>query len=591
MTSPTPRTVISSDVVEIAESMVSDIIETSASHRAGDDVTIEAIAACRKVKRLELKNKIFKKFKKELSLSLWNAKLDEAVAHLQRHLSVTLPPKEGEPDLLVQGMNDDGNTERLMAIHGRDIRYCPPMKKWLIWDGRRWCVDEINHIQELAVGVMRQFLAQAAERSSGDDWKFAHKSLSYTAVCRAVALASSRATVMPRDLDTDPWALNCLNGTVDLRTSAIEPHDREDLITKLVHHDYDKNAKCGLWLRFLHSAMGDSDGASEEEAMRALRLVEYIQRALGYSITGSTIEKAVFIPLGEFGNNGKSTMLDTVRKIIREYSTLLQVDTLMVRQESNNTQADLADLRGARFVQTSETEESQSLSQGKLKMLTAGMGTIKAVRKFENPIEFEQTFHIWLDTNKMPYIKDPDDTATLARLHPIPFLVQIPDGKIDQQMPEKLQAEAPGILAWMIEGALEWSKKKLGKPEEIASAREEWRNSQNDPWAQAVEHWVFKQREEYPSFRASKDLPYYRVSTPMVLEHALGFKVKDMGQHRGDSTRIGRILKSVGWVKDGQAGLAKTRMYKFHEDPQPDKPTPPTHTARDEEEPQLPFEE
>lgn len=586
--SPTPRTVISSDVIEIAENLVQEIIDTAAAHRAGDDITIDAIAACKKVKRLELKEKLFTKFKKELSATLWNEKLKEAVARLQQHLTVTLPPKEGEPDLLVQGMNDDGNTERLMIVHGRDIRYCPPMNKWLIWDGRRWCIDEVNRIQELCVSVMRQFLAQATERSSGDEWKFAHKSLSYTGICRSISLAESRATVMPREFDTDPWALNCLNGTIDLRTSVLRDHDREDLITKLVHYNYDKESKCELWLKFLWSAMGDSEEATEEQVMRALRLVEYIQRALGYSITGSTIEKAVFIPLGEFGNNGKSTMLDTVRKIIREYSALLQVDTLMVRQESNNTQADLADLRGARFVQTSETEESQSLSQGKLKMLTAGMGTIKAVRKFENPIEFEQTFHIWLDTNKMPYIKDPDDTATLARLHPIPFLVQIPDNKIDQQMPEKLQKEASGILAWMVDGARQWFEKKLGKPQEIINARNEWKNAQSDPWGQAVEAWVVEKHATYYPMGVDA-FPYFRTSTASILEGALGFKVKDMGQHRGDSTRVGRILKAVGMIKDGQSGRSQARMYRFP--PALAPATPPLPIARDEEEPPLLFPE
>ncbi len=588
MTSPTPRTLISSDVVEIAESLVQEIIETSAAHRAGDDVTIDAIAACKKVKRLEFKDRLFKKFKNELSATLWNEKLKEAVARLQKHLTITLPAKEGEPDLLAQGMTDDGNTERLMAVHGRDIRYCPSMKKWLIWDGRRWAIDEVNRIQELTVGVMRQFLAQAAERSSGDEWKFAHKSLSYTSICRATALATSRVTVMPRDLDTDPWALNCLNGTIDLRTGVLEPHDREDLITKLIHHNYEKDARCDVWLRFLWSAMGDSEDATPEQVEKAGRLVAYIQRALGYSITGSTIEKAVFIPLGEFGNNGKSTMLDTIRKIIREYSALLQVDTLMVRQESNNTQSDLADLRGARFVQTSETEESQSLSQGKLKLLTAGMGTIRAARKFENFVEFEQTFHIWLDTNKMPFIKDPDDTATLARLHPIPFLVQIPDHKIDQQMPEKLQAEAVGILAWMVEGARLWFANKLGKPPEILSAREEWRTSQNDPWGQAVEAWINERHDNYVQMPNAP--PYFRTSTASVLEHALGFKIKDMGQHRGDSTRVGRILKAAGMVKDGQAGALKTRMYRFPELAR-SEPTPPKPTADDDEEPPSLFPE
>ena len=284
-----------------------------------------------------------------------------------------------------------------------------------------------------------------------------------------------------------------------------------------------------------------------------------------------TIEKAVFIPLGEFGNNGKSTMLDTVRRIIREYSALIQVDTLMVRQESNTTQSDLSDLRGARFVQTSESEESQSLSQGKLKLLTAGMGTIKTRRLFENHIEFEQTFHIWLDTNKMPHIKDPDDTATLARLHPIPFLIQIPDKKIDQEMPEKLQREAVGILAWMVSGAHDWHQHRLSKPKEILDAREEWRSSQIDPWAQVVEAWLNRQRDEYYPM-GSNQSPYFIVSTAAILEGALEFKIRDMGQHRGDTTRIGRILKKLGWEKDGQYGAAKVRMYRYpkkEEDPKP----------------------
>ena len=268
MTSPPPRTLISSDVVDIAESLVQEIINTSAAHRAGDDITIDAIAACKKVKRLELKAKLFQKFKNELSKDLWNEKLKLAVSRYETRLSVTLPPKEGAPDLLTQTMNDDGNTERLMALYGPNIRYCPPMKKWLIWDGKRWAIDEVNHIQEMAVAAMREFLSQASSRSSGDEWKFAHKSLNYSSISRVAALASSRVTVMPQDLDTDPWALNCLNGTIDLRTSELREHNREDLITKLVHYNYDPAATCNLWLSFLGSAMGESPDATEAQLIR-----------------------------------------------------------------------------------------------------------------------------------------------------------------------------------------------------------------------------------------------------------------------------------------------------------------------------------
>jgi putative DNA primase/helicase len=117
--------------------------------------------------------------------------------------------------------------------------------------------------------------------------------------------------------------------------------------------------------------------------------------AIGYSLTADTSEKAVFVCHGA-GNNGKTTLLSLFLRLLEEYAVLLQIDTLMVRAENNNTQADLADLRGARFVMTSETEEGQRLAEGKLKRITQGMGRIKAVRKYENPIEFSESHKLWL---------------------------------------------------------------------------------------------------------------------------------------------------------------------------------------------------
>jgi len=220
--------------------------------------------------------------------------------------------------------------------------------------------------------------------------------------------------------------------------------------------------------------MGGAPGASDDDLDRSQRLVAYLRRALGYSLTGTTIEKAVFIPFGT-GDNGKSTMLSTFRNLVEEYSHLLQVDTLMVRQESNNTQADLADLRGARFVQTSETEEGQRLAQGKLKRITQGMGKIKATRKYENPIEFAETHKLWMDTNRKPTIRDVDDKATFNRLHPIPFTVTIPKDQIDKELPNKLLGEAEGILAWAVEGARLWYVEGLAKPAEVEAAKDRWR--------------------------------------------------------------------------------------------------------------------
>ena len=193
----------------------------------------------------------------------------------------------------------------------------------------------------------------------------------------------------------------------------------------------------------------------------------YIQKAFGYSLTGSTAEKVVFMCLGK-GDNGKTTLLSLFLRLLKEYAVLLQIDTLMVRQESNNTQADLADLR-ARFVMTSETEQGQRLAEGKLKRITQGMGKIKATRKYENPIEFEETHKLWMDANHKPEIRGTDN-AIWNRLHLIPFEVTIPKDEIYRGLPEKLLAEAPGVLLWAVDGAVRWHHEGLARPEPVESA-------------------------------------------------------------------------------------------------------------------------
>ncbi len=203
---------------------------------------------------------------------------------------------------------------------------------------------------------------------------------------------------------------------MDLRTGVLSLHDRHQFITKMVRYNYRPAATCPTFLRFLSRIMGIS----------ADRLIAYLQKAIGYSLTGITCEKAVFLLHGP-GDNGKTTLLALFLHVLTEYAVLLQIDSLMVRQESNNTQADLADLRGARFVMTSETEEGQRLAEGKLKRITQGMGRIKAVRKYENPIEFDESHKLWIDANHLPTVRGTDN-AIWNRLHPIPVFRDYPKG-------------------------------------------------------------------------------------------------------------------------------------------------------------------
>lgn len=220
-------------------------------------------------------------------------------------------------------------------------------------------------------------------------------------------------------------------------------------------------------------------GGSEESKLRAARLIDFLQKAFGYSLTGVTSEKAVFVLWGP-GDNGKTTLLELFRWLLNEYAVLLQIDTLMVRsRENNNTQSDLADLRGARFVMTSETEEGQRLAEAKLKRITQGMGKIKAVRKYENPIEFPETHKLWMDANHKPMVRGADN-AIWNRLHLIPFAVTIPKGEQDHGLLDKIKAEAEGILAWVVYGAQRWCREGLGKPPEVTDAVSGWRE-ESDP--------------------------------------------------------------------------------------------------------------
>ena len=369
---------------------------------------------------------------------------------------------ERVPDLLDQHFSDYGNSRRLIVFHGSSLRYCHAIAKWLVWDGKRWAVDDGERSRDLAQDTMVEFLQQAAKERNESAAKFAANCLNSQRISNALREAQPQLAIRPAELDTDPDLLNFRNGTLNLKTGGLRVHRREDFMTKLVNHNYRADATCPLFLGFLERITQNHQG-----------LPDYLQRAFGYSLTGHTIEKAVFLLHGR-GDNGKSTLLSTFLKLLEEYGTLLQIDTLMTRQESNNTQADLADLRGARFVQTSETEEGQRLAEGKLKRITQGMGKIKATRKYENPIEFPETHKLWIDANHLPRIEGTDN-AIWNRMHAIPFDVTIPKEQQDRELPAKLMAEAEGILAWAVRGAVRWYAEGLGKPPDVQQSGELWR--------------------------------------------------------------------------------------------------------------------
>ena len=457
-----------------AQAYEQDFVERCAACQGNTRVMIGVKSAIKRLPGVSLKD--FNKLVAEETVKL------KALSHSNGNghaAAVASPAHAGEGsgtgNILDHLLNDHGNACRIADLYGSDLRYCYDTKSWLVWDGMRWAVGDIGQARQLAKQTMLEFLRVSMQKGSREYEKFAKESLDVRRINGMLSMLESDLPIRAAELDSNPWLLNCLNGTVDLRKAALLPHDRADFITKVVHYPYDPESTCPLWEGFLHQIMGGSPDAFEEKQKNVDAMVEYLQRALGYSCTGSTSEKAVFVPFGT-GNNGKSTMLTVVRQILAEYSTLIQVDTLMTRQENNNTQTDLADLRGARFVQTSETEEGQKISQGKLKRITQGMGTVRAARKYENMIEFPETHKPWMDTNKKPDIRDAEDQALFNRLHPIPFNVTVT--KIDKQFPARLMSQAKGILAWIVSGAAIWHRdQSLSRPAAVDTARDEWQDA------------------------------------------------------------------------------------------------------------------
>ena len=389
----------------------------------------------------------------------------------------------GDPDLTRQPYTDAGNAERLVLMHGQDIRYCTELKGWLIWDGRRWTRDTTGQVQRFAIYTMRAMYRQAAGITDGGQReraeRHARKSEQSRTVRDMLALAQCQPgiTVSVLEFDRQAYLLNCLNGTLELKTGTLRPHRRSDLLMKLCPHRYKPEADCPRYLRSLHRAMGDREGASAGAAEAAHVRVEFLQKAVGMSLTADVGEKAVFCLFGDT-DAGKTTFLNAIRHVLGDdYAGQVLIESLMAnaRQSDNNSKADLVDLLGKRFVTTSEAEAFQRLAEGRLKYLTQGAySRIKAARKYENPIEFPATHKLWLDANERPQIRSADDSVW-KRLRPIPFDYPLQKDEIDKELPQRLQTEAEGILAWAMQGCLRCLEEGLGEIPDVQEARHDWR--------------------------------------------------------------------------------------------------------------------
>jgi len=417
-------------------------------------------------------------------------------------------------------LTDVGNANRFADRHGKNVRWCASTQGdgLLVWDGNRWHPDETQTVlglaQAVALDVYQDSLAAAEEVKDlermakgeipcDDPTTLATRIKGAQARAKALAAWAKASEMSPRlnamvavalpgvavrqkQLDADPFLFAAYGETYDLRTGKPRGSRRTDLITRLANVTPDPHAGCPTWLEFLYRIMG-ADRSLPDDApvnVQAAETVAFLQRAIGYSLTGSIKEQVMFVCYGATGGNGKSTFLDTICDMMGDYACITRAETFMRSERKSTIPNDLAALDGRRFVKCSEPDQGAILDDALIKEMT---GDAKLSVRFLNREFFDLLvkFKAWMATNHRPIVRG-TSRAIWRRLMLIPFEVAIPEAEWDRNLLDKLAAERPGILAWAIQGCLMWQHgttyadgRKLGPglhpPPHVLAAKEAYR--------------------------------------------------------------------------------------------------------------------
>lgn len=365
-------------------------------------------------------------------------------------------------------MTDTGNAQRLRDKYKGNIKYSYVRKKWYYWTGKIWAVDNTGEIKKLADEIINDIKKEAFMEKDEDKQQELLKWASRTASSKgkeAMVKETQHIDGIPilmEELDCYTDYLNCQNGIINLRTGELLPHDSNFMMSRISYAEYDNSGKQPkMWLSFLNDV---TNGDKE--------LQEYLQKCVGYSLTGSIREQCAFFLYG-LGNNGKSTFLDTIADLLGSYASNVQPDTIMMRKNDSGANSDIARLKSTRFVTSEEPTEGVRLNEGLVKQLTGG-GKVTCRFLYGDEFEYEPEFKIWIGTNHKPIIRG-TDTGIWRRIRLIPFEVNIPKEKVDKNLKYKLRKELPQILKWAVEGCIKWQQEGLALPKCVDQATKEYK--------------------------------------------------------------------------------------------------------------------
>ena len=388
---------------------------------------------------------------------------------LRYALSKLFNNQEETKEYPIRSYDDTGNADRFIDRYGHLYKHSYITNKFYIYDGKKWKVDDRGAIRKLIDEMIESIKNEKVlhsedvteEEAREAFQKYYKKTRGTQSKKNIMNELMHRKTVTPDDFDRDDMLINVANGYIDLTSRELYKHDINKMFSQITNTDYTEKMQPAVWLDFLNDIFAGDKA-----------VIRYIQKALGYSLTGSTREQIMFILFGK-GRNGKSIFVETIAEILGDYSNNMQAKSLMVKK-NDNVNTDIARLSKARFVTSSEPNEGFRFDEGLIKQLTGGD---KVTARFLYAEEFEYTpkFKIWVSTNHKPIIRGTDD-GIWRRLVLIPFDVQIPEEKVDKDLKYKLLREAPAILNWMAEGAYMWMQEGLAMPEKLKEAVQKYRN-------------------------------------------------------------------------------------------------------------------
>ena len=408
------------------------------------------------------------------------------------HPSVSIPPRATDAEgkttpgwlkvtnyaasaeaLTGEALTDAANANRLVEIFKDRIRYCEGIG-WLVWNGKVWMPENENSASVLqmvkeAQEYLYEDLAELirAERPGEKEARrHIQYSLSRAGLQNAMVLMQATYTIRltADDLDSHRHLLAVQNGVVDLKTGMLYDHQPALHMTQLVDIVYDPDAQAPRWEQFLHEVMPDMED-----------MPPFLQRLVGYGVTGETSEHAMAIHYGR-GSNGKSIFLDTLRSVFGSISSVADWSSFERKRDgAGSARPDLVRLRGSRLVTVNEADARTSIDEAQVKRMASGdMITARALH--QNEIEFYPNFLLQMATNAKPDIRGADE-GIWRRVKLIPWTRFFEPHERDHSLGATLLAEAPGILAWAVRGAVEWYASGLQEPVRVRTATQEYREA------------------------------------------------------------------------------------------------------------------